>query len=152
MLIQGIDAPLAKALGMDHPRGALVGEVEPDGPAAKAGLQPGDVIEDVDQTEVPHSEDLPRIVARHAPGSKVDLKILRGGHEQRRRHSRRIRDEKTKRTEKTDADDGPSSQARPRTSSASKSATRPAAARSVQRVAPDRLPTASSRRATSSWK
>jgi serine protease Do len=80
--IQGIDVPLAKALGMDHPHGALIGEVVADGPGAKAGLQAGDVIEQVDQTEVPHSEDLPRIVARHAPGTRVSLKILRNGHEQ----------------------------------------------------------------------
>ncbi len=82
VVIQGVDAPLAKALGMDRPHGALIGELEPNGPGAKAGLQPGDVIEQVDQTEVPHSEDLPRIVARHAPSSRVSLKVLRGGHEQ----------------------------------------------------------------------
>ncbi len=82
VLIQGVDAPLAKALGMDRPHGALVGEVEDDGPAAKSGLKAGDVIVGVDKTEVPHSEDLPRIIARHAPGSRVDLKVLRGGKEQ----------------------------------------------------------------------
>jgi serine protease Do len=82
VVIQGVDATLAKALGMDRPRGALIGEVEPDGPGAKAGLQAGDVIEQVDQTDITHSEDLPRTVARHAPGSRVNLKILRGGHEQ----------------------------------------------------------------------
>ncbi len=75
--IQGVDAPLAKALGLDRPKGALVGEVEPGGPAAKAGLQAGDVILGVDQAEVPRVEDLPRIVARHAPGSKVSLRVLR---------------------------------------------------------------------------
>jgi serine protease Do len=82
VVIQGVDAPLAKALGMDHPHGALIGEVEPDGPGAKAGLQAGDVIEQVDQTDIPHSEDLPRTIARHAPGSRVNLKVLRNGHEQ----------------------------------------------------------------------
>ena len=110
VLIQGVNAPQAKALGMDHPRGALVGEVEADGPAAKAGVQPGDVIVDVDRTEVPHSEDLPRIVARHAPGSKVDLKVLRGGHEQSLAVTLdAIRDEKGKRNgSDSDSDDGPS--------------------------------------------
>ncbi len=82
VVIQGVDAPLAKALGMDRPHGALVGDIEPEGPGAKAGLQAGDVIVQVDQTEVPHSEDLPRIVARHVPGSRVSLRVLRGGHEQ----------------------------------------------------------------------
>jgi serine protease Do len=82
VVIQGVDASMAKALGMDRPHGALIGEVEASGPGAKAGLQAGDVIEQVDQTDVAHSEELPRIVARHAPGSKVNLKVLRGGHEQ----------------------------------------------------------------------
>ena len=48
--------------------GALVGEVEPAGPADKAGLKAGDLIVRVDQTEIGRSEDLPRTVARHAPG------------------------------------------------------------------------------------
>jgi serine protease Do len=77
VLIQGVDAPLAKALGLEKAKGALIGEVEPGGPADKAGLRAGDVIVAVDQTEVPRSEDLPRIVARHAPGSHVALKVLR---------------------------------------------------------------------------
>ncbi len=82
VVIQGVDATLAKALGMDHPHGALIGEVEPDGPGAKAGLQPGDLIEQVDQTDIAHSEDLPRTIARHTPGTRVNLKLLRNGHEQ----------------------------------------------------------------------
>jgi serine protease Do len=82
VVIQGVDSSLAKALGMDRPRGALIGEVEPEGPGAKAGLQAGDVIEQVDQTDIGHSEELPRTIARHAPGSHVNLKVLRGGHEQ----------------------------------------------------------------------
>jgi serine protease Do len=82
VLIQPVDAPLAKALGMDRPRGALIGEVESEGPGAKAGLQAGDVIVAVDDTAVAHSQDLPRIVARHTPGTRVSLKVLRSGHEQ----------------------------------------------------------------------
>jgi serine protease Do len=82
VLIQPVDAPLAKALGMDRPRGALIGEVESEGPGAKAGLQAGDVIVAVDDTAVGHSEELPRIVARHTPGTRVALKVLRNGHEQ----------------------------------------------------------------------
>jgi serine protease Do len=81
VMIQGVDAPLAKALGMTKPHGALIGDVEANGPGAQAGLQAGDVIEQVDQTEVPHAGDLPRIVARHAPGTKVSLKVLHDGHE-----------------------------------------------------------------------
>jgi serine protease Do len=75
--IQPVDAPLARALGLDHARGALVGEVETDGPAAKVGMKSGDVILSVDGTDVPRSQDLPRIVARHAPGATVKVAVLR---------------------------------------------------------------------------
>ncbi len=75
--IQPVDAPLAKALGLDHARGALVGEVETDGPAAKVGMRSGDVILSIDGTDVPRSQDLPRMVARHAPGSTVKVAVLR---------------------------------------------------------------------------
>jgi serine protease Do len=75
--IQPVDPALAKALGLDKPKGALVGDVEPSGPADKAGLHPGDLILRVDQTEIARSEDLPRVVARHAPGSKVKVEYLR---------------------------------------------------------------------------
>jgi len=75
--IQAIDASLAKALGMDRPKGALIGEVKPGSPAERAGLRAGDVILKVDQTDIMRSEELPRVVARHAPGSKVRLEFLR---------------------------------------------------------------------------
>jgi serine protease Do len=76
VVIQGMDEDLAKAVGMEHPRGALVEDVEPDSPAAKAGIQAGDVIVAVEGADVPHSEDLPRLVARHAPGSHVRVTVL----------------------------------------------------------------------------
>ena len=75
--IQGMDEDLAKALGMDRPHGALVGQVEPGSPAEKAGLKSGDVIVAVDGQDVPHSEDLPRMVAAHKPGTNVKVTVLR---------------------------------------------------------------------------
>jgi serine protease Do len=75
VLIQPVDAPLAKALDLDRPHGALVAEVEPGSPGEKAGLSAGDVILSVDGVDVLSSRDLPRIVARHAPGSKVTLRV-----------------------------------------------------------------------------
>ncbi|HWL85842.1 MAG TPA: Do family serine endopeptidase [Polyangiaceae bacterium] len=77
VLIQHIDPTLATALGLDHAKGALVGEVEPGGPGDKAGLRSGDVILEVDKDAVDDAHELPRIVARHAPGAKVAIKILR---------------------------------------------------------------------------
>jgi serine protease Do len=76
VVIQGMDADLAKALGMDRPHGALVEEVEPGSPADKAGIRSGDVIVSVDGQDVPHSEDLPRDIASHQPGSHVKLTVV----------------------------------------------------------------------------
>jgi serine protease Do len=75
--IQPVDVPLAKALGLDHAKGALVGDVEADGPAAKVGVKSGDVILSVDGTDVTHAQDLPRMVARHAPGTTLKVTLLR---------------------------------------------------------------------------
>ena len=81
-LIQGMDEDLARALGLDRPGGALVEQVEPGSPAQKAGIESGDVITAVDGREVPRSEELPRMIARHAPGAHVKLSVL---HDKRRR-------------------------------------------------------------------
>jgi serine protease Do len=77
VVIQGMDEDLAKAVGLDHAHGALVEEVEPASPADKVGIKSGDVIVSVDGQDVPHSEDLPRLVARHAPGTQVKLAVIR---------------------------------------------------------------------------
>jgi serine protease Do len=77
-----MDEDLAKAVGLDHPHGALVEDVESASPADKAGIKSGDVIVSVDGQDVPHSEDLPRLVARHAPGTQVKLGIM---HERQKR-------------------------------------------------------------------
>ncbi|WP_394837830.1 Do family serine endopeptidase [Pendulispora rubella] len=75
--IQEIDPTLAKALGLDRARGALIGDIDPGGPADKAGLRSGDVILEVDKDQIDDAQELPRVVARHAPGSRVTLKVLR---------------------------------------------------------------------------
>jgi serine protease Do len=82
VVIQGMDEDLAKALGMDRAHGALVEDVEPGSPAERAGVKAGDVIVAVDGQTVPHSEELPRMIARHAPGSRVALTVL---HEKQER-------------------------------------------------------------------
>jgi serine protease Do len=74
--IQSIDPQLAKALGRDKTTGALVGEIERGGPADKAGIRAGDVIEGVDNQPVEHAHDLPRLIARHAPGSHATLTVV----------------------------------------------------------------------------
>jgi serine protease Do len=68
---------MAKALGLDAPRGALIGDVEPQGPAERVGMHAGDVVLSVDGEGVARAQDLPRLVARHAPGSSIHLGVLR---------------------------------------------------------------------------
>jgi serine protease Do len=82
VLIQPVDATLAKALGMEGTKGALVAEVVPGGAADRSGMKSGDVIVGVDGTPVPSSEELPRIVARHAPGTHAKVDVLRNGKRQ----------------------------------------------------------------------
>jgi serine protease Do len=78
-LIQGMDEDLAKALGMDHPHGALVENVESGSPAEKAGIRSGDAITAVDGHDVAHAGDLPRMIAQHEPGTRVKLTVVHEG-------------------------------------------------------------------------
>ncbi|HVH41962.1 MAG TPA: Do family serine endopeptidase [Labilithrix sp.] len=75
VLIQPVDAALAKALGLPKAAGALVSDVEPGSPAAKAGIDAGEVILSIDGTPVEHAHDLPRQVARRKPGTRVTLEV-----------------------------------------------------------------------------
>lgn len=76
IMIQSVDPGLAKALNLDKPRGAIVAEVEPGSAAAKAGIKSGELITAVDASPVQHAHELPRLIARQAPGSKVKLQVL----------------------------------------------------------------------------
>src|SRR5690606_35204069 len=71
--IQDVNAQLAESFGLDRPRGALVGMVENDGPGAKAGIKPGDVIVKVDGVEVETSSQVPGMIASKKPGSSVAI-------------------------------------------------------------------------------
>lgn len=79
LTFQPVTPELASALGLDVPRGAIVNEVLKDSAAARAGIQSGDVIVEVAGSAIARSEELARNVARHAPGSVVELKLLRHG-------------------------------------------------------------------------
>jgi serine protease Do len=68
------------ALSLKDRRGAIVAQVPP-GPAATAGIEPGDVIVEFNGKAVNKSEDLPQIVAATAPGTTVPVKVIRDGKE-----------------------------------------------------------------------
>jgi serine protease Do len=80
--IQDVNAQLAESFGLDRPRGALVSSVEKDGPAAKAGLQPGDVILAVNGKPVERYGELSGAIAAMKPGSDVALDMWRSGKRQ----------------------------------------------------------------------
>src|SRR5215471_16774036 len=80
--IQHISPDLLKAFNLTDTHGALVSDVMSDGPAAKAGLQRGDVIVGFNGHSVQDSTELPRMVAALAPGTKVPVDVLRSGKKQ----------------------------------------------------------------------
>ncbi|MFL9873238.1 DegQ family serine endoprotease [Paraburkholderia megapolitana] len=75
--VQSMNQTLANSFGMKTPQGALVSSVDASGPAAKAGLQPGDVILAVNGTPVTDSADLPSQVAGLKPGSTATVQVWR---------------------------------------------------------------------------
>jgi serine protease Do len=77
--VQDVTQPLAEAFGLAKPGGALISGVEKDGPAAKAGLQSGDVVLKVGDQPVARSSDLPPRIADLAPGTRALLQVWRQG-------------------------------------------------------------------------
>jgi serine protease Do len=75
--VQQVNQSLADSFGMQKPQGALVSSVDAGGPAAKGGLQPGDVILSVNGQPVEDSTQLPTIIAGMKPGTKADLQVWR---------------------------------------------------------------------------
>jgi len=79
VVIQEVTKELADSFGLDRPRGALVNAVEKSGPAAKAGVETGDIILRFNGKEVESSIDLPRIVAATHPGTRAGMQVWRKG-------------------------------------------------------------------------
>ncbi|MCJ0764358.1 DegQ family serine endoprotease [Variovorax terrae] len=77
--VQEVNQTLADSFKLDKPNGALVSSVEKNGPADKAGLQPGDVILSLNGQPIVSSGDLPAALGLAAPGDKVKLEIWRKG-------------------------------------------------------------------------
>jgi serine protease Do len=79
---QAVTAEIARALGLSRPRGVILGDLYPNGPAQRAGLRAGDVVISVDGHAVDDYEALRFRIATLAAGGTVDLKVLREGAEQ----------------------------------------------------------------------
>jgi serine protease Do len=77
VVIQNVDQGLADSFGLPQPEGALVSSVEQGGPAAHAGIQPGDVILALNGAPVQTSSQLPVRIASLMPGTTVHLTIWR---------------------------------------------------------------------------
>jgi serine protease Do len=80
--IQDVNAQLAESFGLDRPRGALVSSVDKDGPAAKAGVAPGDVILSVGGHPIERYGELSGAIAAMKPGADATLELWRGGKAQ----------------------------------------------------------------------
>jgi serine protease Do len=77
--IQDVNQALADSFGLKQPGGALVSSVEKDSPAAKAGIEPGDVITRYGDTQITSSAQLPVVVASTTPGKHVPIEVVRKG-------------------------------------------------------------------------
>jgi serine protease Do len=77
--IQPVTAGIANSLGMNKAEGAMVDQPQSDSPAAKAGIETGDVITALNGTPVTSSRELARRIGVMAPGTSVKLDILRKG-------------------------------------------------------------------------
>ncbi|WP_020210289.1 Do family serine endopeptidase [Gilvimarinus chinensis] len=82
VMITDVNRDLAISFGLDKPVGALVNDVEPDSPAEKGGLKPSDIIIAFDGEEVLDSGMLPQLVGRVAPGTEVDVTVMRNGNKE----------------------------------------------------------------------
>ena len=76
--VQDVTPELAQAMKLGQTHGALVGDIDPNGPAARAGLQPGDVIVEANGKPIENQRELRLMISAMAPGSQMNLKVLRG--------------------------------------------------------------------------
>jgi serine protease Do len=72
-----ISLELARALRLPDANGAIVTEVSPNTPAARAGLKAGDIIREVDARPIADSAQLRLLISQKVPGSRVSMKVLR---------------------------------------------------------------------------
>src|SRR3954466_14824017 len=79
--IQPVTPEIAESLGLKKAEGALVAEPQANGPAAKAGIESGDVITSVNGEPVKDARELARTIGGFAPGAAVKLNVLHKGQD-----------------------------------------------------------------------
>ena len=77
--IQDINSDLATAMKLSDRRGALIGDVDPQGPAAKSGIQSADVIVEINGKPIADSRELRLLVSAMKPGSQLNMRVLHNG-------------------------------------------------------------------------
>jgi S1-C subfamily serine protease len=81
--VAGQTAPIprrhAVIAGVENKMGALLMQIEPDAPAAQAGLLPGDVVIRLDGVEINGVDDLIRVLDRDRIGKTLAMDVLRLG-------------------------------------------------------------------------
>ena len=82
VMIQEVTPDLAQSFNLDKPRGALVGQVLPNSPAAVAGVKVGDIITAFNGQNIEQSRELPPLVGRIRPGVNVAMSVMRDGKNQ----------------------------------------------------------------------
>lgn len=80
---QEVTHQLARVLRLPGRMGALITEVEPEGPGSRMGFKPGDVITSVEGRRVEHARELARMLRRTKPGDEVELTYKRDGADRR---------------------------------------------------------------------
>jgi serine protease Do len=79
VIVQTVTPELADTFGLDEKKGALVADIDGDGPAYKAGIEKGDIILAFDGKEIAQMDELPLIVAQTPVGKNVAVELLRNG-------------------------------------------------------------------------
>ncbi|MCL7744984.1 DegQ family serine endoprotease [Guyparkeria hydrothermalis] len=81
VVIQPVTDELARSFGLEDTRGALVAQVQPDTPAAKAGIESGDIITAFNGKPIRRSGQLPRLVGNAPVGEPATVTVIRDGEE-----------------------------------------------------------------------
>ncbi|MGB2629349.1 MAG: DegQ family serine endoprotease [Candidatus Acidiferrum sp.] len=81
ILPQDVTPGMAKAFGEKEARGIVVGDVTPDSPAQHSGIERGDILLELNGKPVTDSNSLRMTISMMAPGSSINLKVMRNGSE-----------------------------------------------------------------------